>query len=497
VIRRAPLIAAALLLVGCTVGPDYRRPVIETPVDFRSALAPATGESLGDLAWWNLFADETLQSLIRTALEQNYDLRVASARILDARSQVTIARAFQFPTLDASASAPYSTVVGDRPRAEPRDQFTPLGGLDFLFEIDLWGRFRRGTEAARADLLASEDTRRFVITTLVSDVASAYFGLRTLDQQLEISRDTLASRRNSVVLVRRREEGGVASLIDVRQAEILVATAAQTVPDTERQIEQLENVISILLGRNPEPIPRGRPLDYQIVVPAVPAGLPSSLLERRPDVRQAEQQLAAATARIGVAKSDFFPRVLISGSASVGGIYTSPGQTSADNSDVRKWFGPFGFFGVGPTITLPLFNMGRIAAGVSSAEARAEGAMLQYRQVVLGAFRDVSDSLVEFRKRREARVEQEAFTIAARDTARLANIRYTGGVSSYLEVLDSERQLFDAELGLVTARRDEQLAVVRLYKSLGGGWQDEESGAVPPPAGAGLAPVRAAEGVGR
>jgi len=310
-----------------------------------------------------------------------------------------------------------------------------------------------------------------VVTTLVSDVASAYFQLRALDEQLAISRSTLVSRRDSLRLINLRQSGGVASLIDVRQAEILVATAAQTVPDTERQIEQTENVISILLGRNPDAVPRGRPLGEQIAVPAIPAGVPSALLERRADVRQAEEQLAAATARIGVAKADYFPRVLIAGSAAAGGIYTHPAQTNADNTDVRKWFGPLGFFSVGPSVTVPIFNMGRVAAGVNSAEARAETALLQYRQVVLGAFRDVADAIVEFRKRGEARVEQEAFTVAARDTARLANIRYRGGVASYLEVLDSERQLFDAELGLIATRRDELLAVVRLYKALGGGWQ--------------------------
>jgi multidrug efflux system outer membrane protein len=472
--RRALLPAAALALAACTVGPNYQRPPVDTPADFRSAMTPGTAESLGDLMWWRLFPDETLQALIRTAIEQNYDVRVATSRILEARSQVTVARSFQFPTVGASANAPYTATVGDRPALEPKETFAPIGGLDFLFEIDLWGRFRRATEAARADLLGTEEARRFVVTTLVSDVAAAYFGLRTLDQQLEISRSTLVSRRSSLDLARLRQEGGVASMIDVRQAEILVATAAQTVPDTERQIEQTENVISTLLGRNPEPIPRGRPLTGQIGLLAVPAGLPSSLLERRADVRQAEQLLASATARIGVAKADFFPRVLITGSAAVGGVYTNPGQTSADNTDVRKWFGPFGFFGVGPSITLPIFNAGRIAAGVDSAEARAEGAMLQYRQVVLGAFRDVSDSLVEYRKRREARIEQEAFAIAARETAQLATIRYTGGVTSYLEVLDSERQLFDAELGLVAAQRDELLGVVRLYKSLGGGWQQQQ-----------------------
>ena len=470
--RRWALLAATLSLVACTtVGPDYRRPAMDDPPGFRGALTPTTAESLGDVPWWSLFPDETLQSLIRTALAQNYDVLVAATRILDARTGVAIARSFQFPEVAGRAEAPYTSVAGTRPVTEPREAFVPLGGLDFLFEIDFWGRFRRGTEAARAELLATEEAQRFVIVTLVSDVASTYFQLRSLDQELTVARSTLDSRISSLRLVGRREQGGVASMIDVRQAEILVATAAATVPDIERQIEQLENALSVLLGRPPDAVPRGRPLEEQLALTAVPVGLPSDLLERRPDVRQAEAQLAAATARIGLAKSDFFPRVFITGSAAMGGIYTHPAQPSAGNSNISNWFGPLGFFGVGPSLTVPIFNTGRVAAGVDSAEARAQTALLQYRQTLLGAFRDVSDALVELRKRREARIEQEAFTVAARDTARLANIRYTGGVSSYLEVLDSERQLFDAELNLVRARRDEQLAVVRLYKGLGGGWK--------------------------
>jgi multidrug efflux system outer membrane protein len=454
---------AALLLAGCTVGPNYRRPTVDAPPDFRGALQPATAESLGDLRWWQLFPDETLQSLIRTALAANYDVRIAAARILAARAQVTITRSFQFPELAASGSAPYSRIEGSVPPSavQVRELWRPAGGLDLSFEIDLWGRYRRATEAARADLLASEDARAFVITTLVSDVGSAYFLLRALDQELDIARSTLGLRESSLQLVQRREAGGVAALIDVRQAETLVAGAAQTIPDIERQIEQTENVISILLGRAPAPVPRGRPLGEQIDARGVPAGVPSSLLERRPDVRQAEEQLAGATARIGVAKSDYFPRVFLTGAAGVGGI-TINGQT----------FGPQGLFSIGPSFTLPIFNSGRVAAGVDVAQASAEAAMLQYQQVVLGAFRDVSDSLVEYAKRREARMQQEVLTIAARDAVRLANIRYTGGVTTYLEVLDSDRQLFDAELFLVRNQRDELLAVVRLYKALGGGWQE-------------------------
>jgi multidrug efflux system outer membrane protein len=457
-------LAAASVVAGCTsVGPDYRRPESTVPPSFRGLGpgAPTGPESLGDLAWWKLFQDESLQSLIRTALRENYDLRIAAERILDARAQVTVARSLQFPDVNASGAAPYSRIEGDRAPTQVKETFTPVGGLDFFFEVDFWGRYRRATEAARADLLASEEARRFVVTTLVSDVASAYFQLRALDSELEVSRRTLSARQDSLRLVQLRQEGGVAALIDVRQSEILVATAAETVPDTERRIEQTENALSVLLGRNPQEIPRGLALGRQLTLPAVPAGLPSSLLERRPDVRQAEAQLAAAVARIGVAKADFFPRVFLTGAAGAGGVAVN-----------GSWFGPQGVFSFLPQVTLPLFNSGRVAAGVESAEALARSTALQYQQTILRAFGEVSDSLVEYRKRQEFRLQQEVLTAAAADATRLANIRYRGGVTSYLEVLDSERELFDAELNLVRARRDEVLAVVRLYRGLGGGWQE-------------------------
>jgi multidrug efflux system outer membrane protein len=460
--RRSALLAlAALLLAACTVGPDYRRPAYPVPPTFRGQDPGDAGQSVADLQWWQIFQDETLQQLIRSALAENYDLRVAAARILDARAQVTINRSFQFPEINAGGDAPYQRIEGKRALLQPQEQFSPSAGFDFSFEIDFWGRFRRATEAARADLLASVDGRRFVMSTLVSDLATAYFQLRSLDAELEVSQRTLAARQDSLQLVTLREQGGVAGLIDVRQAQVLVATAAEIVPDTERQIEQTENVISVLLGRNPDAVPRGRPLIQQIGLPAVPPGVPSSLLERRPDVRQAEAQLAAATARIGVAKSDYFPRVFLSGAAAGGGVLID-----------GSWLGPQGLFSIGPSVRLPIFNAGRIGAGVSAAEARAQAAVLQYQQTIQQAFRDVADALVEQRKRREFRVQQEVLALAAADTSRLAGVRYRGGVSSYLEVLDSERQSFDAELGLVRAQRDELLAVVRLYRALGGGWQD-------------------------
>jgi outer membrane protein, multidrug efflux system len=455
------IVAVALVLGGCTLGPNYTRPAVTTPPSFRGAGPAAAAETLADIEWWRLFRDETLQGLIRTALRENYDLQLAAARILDARAQVTIARSFQFPTADARADGSYTRVQGERVPLQGEDTLSGTGGLLFGFEIDFWGRFRRATEAARAELLASEAARRFVVTTLVSDVAAAYFSLRELDLELDISRRTLATRQDSLGLVRRRAEGGVAAMIDVHQAEILVAQAATTIVDTERLVEQTENALSVLLGRNPDAVPRGRSLDDQFAAPPAPPGIPSSLLERRPDIRQAEAQLAAATARIGVAKTDYFPRVFLSASAAAGAFQV----------DGTK-FGPQGIFAIGPAVSLPIFNAGRVGAGVDSAEAQAQAALIQYRQTILQAFREVSDGLVEYGKRQEARVQQEALTVASRNTTRLANIRYRGGVTSYLEVLDSERQLFDAELGLARSRRDELLAVVRIYRALGGGWQE-------------------------
>lgn len=465
--RGRALAAAALVLAGCTVGPNYRRPDVPTPPEFRGRQpgAPVSATSVGDIVWWEIFRDETLLSLIGTALSENYDVRIAAARILDARARVTIARSFQFPDVSGNASAPYVRVPGDRAPTQFEETFSPLGTLDLAWELDLWGRLRRSTEAARADLLATTEAQRFVITTLISDVATAYFQLRELDLELEIARRTLTSRQGSVRLVTLRYEGGVAALIDVRQAEVLLYTAAQTIPDVERRIEQTENLISVLLGRSPDAIARGRALPdtLALVPPTVPPGVPSSLLERRPDIRQAESELASATARIGVAKSDYFPRVFLTGAVGAGGVAIN-----------GSWFGPSGFLAFAPQVTLPIFNAGRVKAGVGSAEARAQEALVRYQQTIQQAFREVSDALVEHRKLREFRAEQERLVASLRDAARLANIRYQGGVTSYLEVLDTERQLFDAELSLAQAQRDELLAVVRLYRALGGGWMTED-----------------------
>jgi len=461
-----------VVVAGCTVGPDYIRPDVSVPPGYRGAdggSQVAGTASYGDLAWWHIFQDPELQALIRTALAENYDLRVAVSRILQAQSQVTVARSQQFPTVDAGASAPYAGYIGgEKPPSSPRDTFEPQGGLGVAWELDLWGKFRRNTEAAWADLLTAEEVRYAVMTTLVAQVAQAYLTLRTLDLTLEISKRTVTSREESRDLVQARLDGGVAGILDLRQAETLLYTATKTIPEIQRQIEQTENFISILLGRNPGPIKRGRLVNQQVAAPTVPPGLPSDLLARRPDIRGAEQQLISANAQIGVAKALLFPQVTISGFAGAGGAVIS-GST----------FGPFGVFNILPAVTLPIFNMGRLQAGVAFTEARTQEAVLRYQQAIQQAVREVSDSLVEVRKRQEFREQQELLTKTLEDASQVAKLRYEGGVSSYLEVLDTERQLFDAELQLAQAQRDEFVGVVQLYKALGGGWQTVPPGAPP------------------
>jgi outer membrane protein, multidrug efflux system len=469
--RSVGSLMAVLALSGCLVGPDYRQPDVAVPSAFRGATPVAQDAgSFGDLEWWKVFQDEQLQALIRTALEQNYDLRVAATRILQARSQVVIARSFQFPTADLAVAAPYDRQTGGN-KTPNYETFLPQGGASLAWELDLWGRFRRATEAARADLLATEDFRRTVVLTLISDVARTYFTLRELDLEMEISRQTLATRETFLRLTKAREQGGVATLLDVRQAEQLYFSAAATIADLRRSIEQQENLISILVGKYPEAIPRGRPLTQQALVlaPAVPPGLTSDLLARRPDILQAEQQLVSANARIGEAKALLFPSVVISGFAGAGGAVINGSS-----------FGPFGAFNALPTITLPVFNMGRLSANVDFNEARTQEALLRYQQAIQQAFGEVSDALVGVRQRKEVREQNEATVAAQRDALRLSTMRYERGVTSFLEVLVTERDLFDAELVLAQSWRDEILAVVQLYKALGGGWQTES----PPPAAA-------------
>jgi outer membrane protein, multidrug efflux system len=462
-----PLVIACLLIglcVGCTVGPNYRRPSVDVPAGYRGAPAetPAAGATeLGDLAWETVFSDPELQALIRAALAANYDLQIAASRILQAEAQLVSTRSLQWPSVNGQADAGYTGYVGkSRPPLTPAQTFTPEAGLTVGWEIDFWGKYRRATEAARAQLLASQEARTAVVITLIGQVAQGYFDLCALDVQLDIARRTLAARQASLELVQARFTRGVAGILDVQQAESLSYTAAKAIPDLERQITEIENSIQVLLGNPPSPVPCGRPLTEQLAGTAVPVGIPSELLTRRPDITQAEQQLVATNANIGVAKAALFPSVTITGLVGAGGITVS-GQT----------FGPLGIFSALPSVTIPLFNAGRLQANVDLAKAQTAEAVARYRQTIQQAFREVADGLAEVEKRRESRLKQAQLTQVLTETSATARRRYDGGVSSYLEVLDADRQLFQAQLDLATAQRDELNGFVSLYKAVGGGWQ--------------------------
>jgi multidrug efflux system outer membrane protein len=455
----ASCISVALISGGCIIGPDYKRPPTGTPDTFRGQSdVPAAGASLADESWWQVFTDPVLQSLVRTALQQNYDVRLAAARILEAQAQLGITRADQFPQVTAGID-----VLGQRPSAAlgfpPRNIGAVLVQGAVAWELDFWGRYRRATEAARATLLASEWGRRAVLTTLVSQVARAYFGLRALDSELEISRSTLASRQESLRLTQVREQGGATSLVDVRQAEQLVYGATGEIATLERDIEQQENFINVLLANNPGAITRGRALTDQPHAAEVPAGLPSALLERRPDIQQAEQEIVAANAQIGVARSAYFPNITLTAS----GGFESTALTALFAGSNAIW-------SAAAAATQPVFTAGRTRSQVALAEARREEAVIIYQQTIRQAFREVADALVGYRKVREFREQQTLLLGAAQDARRLADIRYQGGATSYLEVLDADTRLFDAELGLAQAQLGELSALVEIYRALGGGW---------------------------
>ena len=452
-----------MLCAGCAVGPNYKRPPVATPPEYRGLPADQVGKSdpasFGDQKWWDAFQDDTLRDLIQTALKQNYDVRIAAARILGARAQLGITRADQYPSVTASASSVNKRI----PRSTRIPSFETTANqltLSAAWELDFWGRYRRATEAARANLLAQEWAQRAVISSLVSDVASAYFQLRELDLELEISRQTLSSRKDSLRLTQVLADHGATSLLDVRQAEQLVFTAGASIPDLEQRIEQEENFISTLLGQNPQSIARGKKLTEQPHPPEVPAGLPSSLLERRPDIRQAEQQLIAANAQIGVAKAAYFPQISLTAS----GGYQSSALTGL-------FAGPAGLWTFGGSAVQPIFEGGRIRNQVRFTEAQRQEATLFYQRTVQQAFRDVSDSLIAYRKSQEFRIQQEQLTQAADGAKDLSNMRYKGGATSYLEVLDSDTRYFSARLALAQAQLRELQSLVQIYSSLGGGWQ--------------------------
>lgn len=465
-LRIAAIAAFAVLWSGCRVGPNYARPSIPAPAAYRAPLPiPDSGAApLANVKWFDLFQDPELRKLIEEALRQNYDLRFAVTRVEAARGNLGVVRSNQIPSIGASADL--TTLRNSRTGAFPlpatvsQERNFGSTGLSLLsFEIDLWGRLRRATEAARADLLAADANRQTVVVTLVADVANTYFALRELDLELEIARRTIATRRESLRLIETRRRGGVATLLDVRQAEQLVFSATQAIPDLERAIEQTENRLSLLLGRPPGPITRGDSLTGQKQPASVPTGLPSTLLERRPDIRAAEQNLIAANAEIGVAKAAYFPRLALTG-----------GTGFQSNALSRLWTGPTAIWNVTPQLTQPIFQAGRLGANVAIARANQQTALVQYERSIQSAFREVSDSLVQYQRVKEILAQQDLLVTTLRDRSRLAYLRYRGGVDTLLTALDADRDLFNAELNQTRTQRDELLALVQLYKALGGGW---------------------------
>jgi multidrug efflux system outer membrane protein len=456
------LILAAGLVGGCKVGPNYHRPDIQTPAAYRdlneNPQAQAQAASFADLPWWEVFQDAQLHELIRTALKQNYDLQTATERINAARAQLTVTRSSLFPQVSGNGN--FSG--GKENNFQTKFNFLTLTG-DAAFQLDLFGKLRRATEAARAQVLATEDARQTVILTLVSDVASDYFELLQLDLQLGITKETVDTQIDSVKLTNFRMEHGVATKLDVLQAQQVLDSANATIPDLERQIAQEENAISILLGNYPQAVPRGLPLVQQPLPPEVPAGLPSSLLERRPDIREAEQTLVATNAEIGVAKAQFFPQISLTGSG--GGSF---GRSSAFTSLMTTQLGIWSY---GAQVSQPVFTGGALSGNLRLAKSEYQQALIAYKQAIQQAFGDVSDALIGYQKLHQVRLRQQDTVADLAESVRLSLLRYKGGTTTYLEVLDGQRSLFSAELTLASARGSEYQSLVQLYKSLGGGWQ--------------------------
>jgi multidrug efflux system outer membrane protein len=464
---RVPLLALPILVAfssACAVGPNYRRPTVNVPAQFRGADTAGTEESLADLKWFDLFEDDVLRQLGTNALAQNHDLRIASARVLEGRARLGSAKAAGLPDFDVSGEfvASRGSSTGSytfiRPGTNLDVSYTQAG-FRLGWELDLWGRLRRLTEAARAEYLASDEARRGVVVTLLGDVAGTYFTLRELDLELEIANETRGVAEDSVRLTRLRRDGGVATGLDVHQAEQLLYTATAQIRSLERSIATTENSLNLLMGKEPGEVGRGKSLDQLRVPQSVAAGLPSSLLERRPDIRAAEQRLVAANARIGAARAQYFPQISLTGLL---------GGQSRALSDL--FTGPARLWNFAPVSTLPIFDAGRIRSGVRLAEAQERAALAEYEKSVQTAFHEVSDALIDYRKTGEQRAQQELLVQALRESVRLATKRYQGGLDSYLQVLDAQRNLFQGELTLARLRRQELGSVVQLYRVLGGGW---------------------------
>ena len=452
-----PLVLISLLLSSCAMGPDYVRPKIETADNFR--MTEIEGESIANLPWWELLHDEQLQLLIRQALAENKDLKQAVASMEEFQARIFMARSDFLPGINVSANAPAFGTLGGFVVPGFPTPFSYFGQGTLNWEIDIWGRVRRANEVARSDLLAREENRRAVVLTLVSGVAQSYFDLLQLDMQLEITHRTLLSWEETVTLSQHRLRGGVISRLDADQFEAERANVSARLAEIERQVIQKENELNLLLGKNPAPISRGRLLTDQVMLLEVPAGLPSDLLQRRPDILQAEQTLAAATARIGMTKAARFPRITLTGLLGVASPRLANLLTSGNE---------FGMGGVG--LAGPLLNAQTLGHEQRAVEAQSRRVLAQYEQTILVAFKEVEDSLVAVRTAKNQRKAQQEQVDALRSALQIANLRHQAGITSYLEVLIAKRSLLSAETALTSAHRLHLVSVVQLYKALGGGW---------------------------
>jgi NodT family efflux transporter outer membrane factor (OMF) lipoprotein len=454
-----------VLLAGCRLGPNYKRPAVPVPPSYRGTSAPPSAASLADTKWPDLIHDDTLKQLIATALEHNLDLAMAAERVAEARARYRITGANRYPFLSAEAEfdAVRPSQIGGTtgvPQGVSLDSSYTQAGAVLSWELDLWGRLRRLTESARAQYLATEEARRGVIVSLVGDVAASYFTLRERDLELDIARHARDIANRNLELVSLRHDHGAATGLDVHQAEQFFYIATAQIASTQRDIGQTENALSLLLGGPPGDIPRGKPMPDASLPPELPAGLPSTLLERRPDIREAEQTLIAANAQIGAARANYFPRISLTGF--LGG--QSRALTDLFTGPARLW-------SIAPTAVLPVFNAGQIRAGVRLTEAQQREMAINYQKVVYNAFREVSDAVIGYEDTREQRSQQDRLVHALEETSRLSNLRYQGGMDSYLQVLDAERNLFQGRLALAQLRLQELLSFVQLYRALGGGWQ--------------------------
>jgi outer membrane protein, multidrug efflux system len=462
--RAAFVAVVALLVSGCLLGPDYSRPPVVVPDNYRFAVAPATAESIADLPWFDVFRDPVLQQLVREALQNNYDLRIAAARVEEARANIGIVRSFLYPTINFNAAGGAQQVsrTTDPPQSfgANRNYQNLLLGFALAWELDVFGRIRRDAEAATAVFLATEQAQRGVLITLVADVAVSYFSLRELDLELEIARRTVQLNDETVRFYQTRLTGGASNRLELDSAISNRSRTGSTIPELERQIAIQENQINLLLGRNPGPIPRGTALTEQYSPPSIPAGLPSALLERRPDIKAAEDLLVAANANIGAAKALFFPNFSLT---------STLGSATHDLSNLGDKHAAI--WSVAGSVLQPVFQGWRLTSNYEAVKARFDQAVALYQRSAQNGYREVADALVSIEKLEGVRLELEVGVSALQDASNLARLRYDTGLANYLEILIADQQLFDQELALARARGGQLNAVVQFYRALGGGWQ--------------------------